>query len=398
MPFVVSEALRGDGRRDVLRRFIIVALVSFLSLIDLFGSQALLPQIIAEYGTEPGLSGIAVNAATLGMAITGLLVAWFADRIDRKRGIWICLALLSLPTAMLAMIDSIWVFLVLRVLQGAFMAAAFTLTMTYLSERCHIMALGGVMAAYITGNVGANLFGRLLAVSANDLVGLPGTFLVFAGLNLLGSVFAYVFIGPKDAIAPKRAGSSLLAWQSHWNDPALRASFGIGFLILFVFVGLYTYVNLHIVEAFDIPAIYLGFIYLVFFPALFTTPLAGSLVRRAGSKRVLLVSLLTALVAVLFTLVPSFALLLTALALVGAATFFAQAAATGFVGQRAVHDQAAANGLYLSSYYTGGLVGAIALGQLHNLGGWPGVVSGLVLALAGAITLALQIPATENPE
>lgn len=398
MTFVVSDALRGDGQRDVLRRFIIVALISFLSLIDLFGSQALLPEIIAAYGTAPGLSGIAVNAATFGMAITGLLVAWFADRIDRKRGIWICLALLSVPTALLALTESIWVFLGLRILQGAFMAAAFTLTMTFLSERCHIMALGGVMAAYITGNVGANLFGRLLAVSANDLVGLSGTFVVFAGLNLFGAICAYVFIGPKDAIAPKRTGSSFQAWQSHWNDEPLRASFGIGFLILFVFVGLFTYVNLHIVEAFDIPAVYLGFIYLVFLPALFTTPWAGPIVKRAGSKRVLLASLLMALVGVLLTLLASFALLLTALTLVGAATFFAQAAATGFVGQRAKQDQAAANGLYLSSYYTGGLVGAIVLGQLHSFGGWPGVVGGLALALAVAMILALQFPAPDDAE
>jgi len=31
--------------------------------------------------------GVAVNASTLGMALSGLVVAWFADRIDRKRGI-----------------------------------------------------------------------------------------------------------------------------------------------------------------------------------------------------------------------------------------------------------------------------------------------------------------------
>lgn len=391
MWYVVEGALRGDRPRDVVRRSTIVAVVSFLTLIDLFGSQALLPQIIDAYQTDPGLAGLAVNAATLGMAIAGLTVAWFADRIDRKQGIWLCLALLSVPTALLAFTDSIWVFLCLRVLQGMFMAAAFTLTMTYLSEQCDVMAVGGVMAAYITGNVASNLFGRLLAVSASDIFGLSGSFLVFALLNLAGALLALSLIGPRDAEPPRRTGAPIAAWRSHWSDPALRAAFGIGFLILFVFVGLFTYVNLHLVGALGVPPGYLGLVYLVFIPALFTTPSAGGLAKRIGPQRTLLVALGVALAGILLTLVPSVALVLAALAVAGAATFFAQAAATGFVGQRVTHDQAAANGLYLTSYYTGGLAGALILGQVQAAAGWPGVVAGLSLALILALLVARRL-------
>jgi hypothetical protein len=42
------------------------------------------------------------------------------------------------------------------------------------------------MAAYITGNVASNLFGRLMAVSAADYFGLSGSFYAFAALNLVG--------------------------------------------------------------------------------------------------------------------------------------------------------------------------------------------------------------------
>ncbi|MGL4238202.1 MFS transporter, partial [Tabrizicola sp.] len=182
--------LGGDRPRDVFRRSSIIALISFLTLIDLFGAQALLPQIIVAFKADPGTAGLAVNAATLGMAMSGLTVAWFADRINRKRGIWMCLLLLAIPTALLSLTDSIWVFLALRVVQGMFMAAAFTLTMTYLSEHCTAMAVGGALAAYITGNVASNLFGRLAAVTAADATGLSGSFLFFAVLNVVGAVCA----------------------------------------------------------------------------------------------------------------------------------------------------------------------------------------------------------------
>lgn len=174
MMYILSGALRGERPRDVVRRSTIVAIVSFLTLIDLFGSQALLPQLVVAFDSDPKVMGLAVNASTFGMAFSGLVVAWFADRIDRKRGIWISLALLSIPTFCLGLVDSVGAFMALRVLQGVFMAAAFTLTLTYLSEQCDVTAAGGAMAAYITGNVASNLFGRLLAVGAADHLGLVG--------------------------------------------------------------------------------------------------------------------------------------------------------------------------------------------------------------------------------
>ena len=75
-----------------------------------------------------------VNACTIGMAASSLVVAVASSRIGRRRGIWISLALLSIPTALLAIAPSLAVFAALRVVQGVFMAAAFALTLAYLGE------------------------------------------------------------------------------------------------------------------------------------------------------------------------------------------------------------------------------------------------------------------------
>ena len=388
MLYVVKGALRGERPRDVMRRSTIVAIVSFLTLIDLFGSQALLPRLVVAFETDPGTMGLAVNASTFGMAISGMVVAWFADRIDRKRGIWLSLMLLSIPTFLLGVVDDVSLFLVLRVAQGVFMAAAFTLTLTYLSEQCDVTAAGGAMAAYITGNVASNLFGRLMAVSAADVAGLSGSFYAFAALNLLGALIAYMLIGPKDEQAPMRGGPPLQAWRKHLAVPALRAAFGMGFAILFVFVGVFTYVNFHLTDALGIGPEMLGLVYLVFLPALFTTPYAAKAVSRYGPQRVFQVSGLVALSGVALTAVPSLVPALAGLAIIGAGTFFMQAAATGFVGRTAQGDRAAANGLYLTSYYIGGLFGAFALGQAHLAGAWP-LVAGIVAAVL-LVTLPLS--------
>ncbi|MEM8554675.1 MAG: MFS transporter [Pseudomonadota bacterium] len=393
MFYVIQGALRGERPRDVARRSTIIGVVSFLTLIDLFGSQALLPQLIVAFEADPGLMGFAVNASTLGMAASSLVIAWFADRIDRKRGIWISLALLSIPTVCLGLTDDVWVFMGLRIAQGVCMAAAFTLTMTYLSEQCDITATGGALAAYITGNVLSNLVGRLLAVSAADLTGLSGSFFTFAALNLLGAVVAFVLIGPKDDAksAPTDYGSPWVAWKFHLGTGEVRATFFIGFIILFAFVGVFTYVNLHLVDVLGLSPMSLGLVYLVFIPAVITTPLAANLVRVQGPQKTMVGALALSLVALGLTLVPSLWFVLPGLAIFGAAIFFAQAAATGFLSAVVQRDNAAASGLYLTSYYLGGLAGSLLLGIMGAADSWPIAAVTVSGSLLIAIALAWRL-------
>lgn len=387
-----------EKRGEVLTRAFIVGLIAFLTLIDLFGSQALLPTLVARYGVSPATMGFAVNSSTFGMAVAGLVVAFFARSINRKLCIWLSLALLSIPTLLLGFADDLATFAALRVAQGFFMATAFTLTLTYLSEVCTVTAASGAMAAYITGNVASNLFGRLAAAGLADRFGLAESFFAFAGLNLVGALLALWYLGVKDKPRDPAAGpghSILAAWADHFANPRLLASFAIGFIMLFAFVGTFTYVNIVLAaEPFALPQSLVGLVYFVFIPSLFTTPIAGGVARRYGARPVFQLSVLVAMAGLGLLLVPHLASVLLGLALIGAGLFFAQAAATGYVGRTARHSHAAANGLYLTSYYAGGLAGAALLGQVFVAAGWPSVVLTMVLLLSVALVLGRALQET----
>src|SRR5262250_1173706 len=172
-------------------RSLVIGLTAFLTVVDLFATQAILPSLRLHYGVSPAAMGVAVNASTFGMAASGLLVALFSPHLNRRRGVLASLALLSIPTALLAVAPDLAIFTALRVAQGIFMSAAFTLTLAYLAENCSAGATAGVFAAYITGNVASNLFGRLMAAALADHLGLAGNFLVFALLNLSGALLVY---------------------------------------------------------------------------------------------------------------------------------------------------------------------------------------------------------------
>lgn len=82
---------------------LIIGVTAFLTVVDLFAAQALLPSLVQHYQVSPAAMGLAVNACTLGMAVAGFLVALFGRTIDKRNGIIISLVVLSLPTAALGL-------------------------------------------------------------------------------------------------------------------------------------------------------------------------------------------------------------------------------------------------------------------------------------------------------
>jgi MFS transporter, YNFM family, putative membrane transport protein len=185
-------------------------------------------------------------------------------------------------------------------------------------------------------------------------------------------------------------------WRQHLGNAPLCAAFSIGFCILFAFIGTFTYVNFVLVrEPLSLGMMALGFVYFVFLPSIATTPFAGLVVQRFGTRPTIWSALLLAGLGLPLLLAPRLSAVILGMMLVGVGTFFAQAAATGFVGRAATVDRGSASGIYLACYFFGGLVGSAVLGQLFDRLGWPACVAGIGLSLivAAALTRRLRIAA-----
>jgi len=383
-----------EHHSGVLLRTIVIGLTAFLTVVDLFATQAILPSLARAYGVAPAAMGVAVNASTIGMAIAGLLVALFSRRINRRLGILVSLAVLAIPTTLLAHASDLTTFTVLRVAQGLCMASAFTLTLAYLGEECSAADAGGAFAAYITGNVASNLIGRLISATVADHFGLAWNFYFFAALNLAGAVLVYFTVGRSTPMAHSAtmSRSPFAAWLDHLADPRLRAAFGIGFCILFAFIGTFTYVNFVLVRPpLSLAAMSLGFIYFVFAPSIVTTLLAGRAVQAIGTTRTIWSSFALAGAGLPLLLLPSLVMVLTGMVLVGVGTFFAQAAATGFVSTTATSERGSASGIYLTCYFAGGMAGTAILGWIFDRLGWQACVAGIGLALLAGSLLAFRL-------
>lgn len=383
----------GASTLDPFVRTLVIGLIAFLTVVDLFATQAILPSLATHYQVSPAAMGFAVNASTIGMAIAGVTVAFVGRRIDRRIGLLASLVALAVPTALLALAPDLTTFTALRVVQGLCMSTAFALMLSYLGEACTAAEAGSAFAAYITGNVASNLIGRLMSAALADHLGLAGNFYVFAALNAAGGLLVYFYVGRSAPIA--HPASERPAWsilREHFRNRSLYAAFAIGFCILFAFIGTFTFVNFVLVrEPLSLSRMALGFVYFVFLPSVFTTPLAGRLVQCIGTRRTLCASLGVAAAGLPLLLAPHLGAVLAGLALVGVGTFFAQATATGFVGRAATTDRGSASGVYLACYFLGGLAGTALLGQAFDRLGWAATVGGVGVALAVAAALALRL-------
>ncbi len=392
-----SKSMEMHGHSPgVVLRSLVIGLTAFLTVVDLFATQAILPSLTKHYNVTPAAMGFAVNASTMGMAIAGLVVGFLSQHIDRRLGILMSLVILSIPTTLLAVAPNLTVFTVLRVLQGLCMASAFALTLAYLGEQCNSMDAGGAFAAYITGNVASNLIGRLVSAALVDTLGLASNFYFFAALNLAGAVLVYFTI---QRVRPMHSmpttQSPFAAMLDHWRNPSLRAAFGIGFCILFAFIGTFTFVNFVLVRPpLSLGRMDLGFVYFVFLPSIVTTLLAGAAVARFGTRPAIWGALAVAALGLPLLLSSHLSAVLTGMVLVGVGTFFAQAAATGFVGRAATDNRGVASGAYLACYFFGGLVGSAVLGQLFDRFGWTACVAGVgaTLLVAGVLATRLRLP------
>jgi MFS transporter, YNFM family, putative membrane transport protein len=393
-----SQALAPPAPGLSLGSSLLIGVIGFLTLVDLFATQAILPSLALEYGVTPSEIGIAANATTLGMAIAGLLVGAVSARLERKRAITLSLLMLAVPTCLLAFAPDLTIFALLRIAQGLCMASAFTLTLTHLAERCE-RRTAGALAAYVTGVVASNLVGRLTAALVAGQVGASSSFLFFAALNVAGAALVAVALHRN---APEtRNGSSRFwtAWLDHLANPALRRTFAIGFLILFGFIGIFTYVGFVLMRPPHMLSMgALGLVFLVFLPSMVTTPLAGRVTDRFGPDVTLPASLALALAGLVLLLGSNLLFVIGGMALVGIGTFFAQAVATGHVGRVAMGDKAAASGLYLSSYYCGGLAGAAVVGQLFDRFGWSAAIGGVFAALAAAAVIGVRLSSAKDAQ
>ncbi|MFT4046146.1 MAG: MFS transporter [Solimonas sp.] len=373
------------------RRRLAVCLCGAAAFVPLYAPQSLLPLLrhFAGPGKTMGaaMAGAIVSAGTAGVALAAPFMGRLGDRFGRHRVIVLAAFLAAIPSVLSALAPTPALLIAARLLEGLALPGVFAVTVAYTAERWPPREARPVTALYVAGTIGGGFCGRLLSGLVAEFAGWRWAFAALAALQLVLAVLIRAWLAP-DAPKPRQAATAPVHFHHLFADPALRGVYAAGFALLFSLVAAFTYVSLRLAEPpFGLGPAGLSGIFVVYLLSMLTTPLSGRLLNRYGYERVLAAAWTAAIAGLLITLAPSLPAVIAGLTLFSAGLFFAQTAATTFVGEAMPAARGTAVGLYVTCYYLGGSAGGVLPAPLWTAFGWPGVIA--LIAFTGVFCVAL---------
>ncbi|MDR3415496.1 MAG: MFS transporter [Nevskia sp.] len=376
---------------QIERRRLAVVAAGMCAFFELYVTQALLPELRRVFDASVAQVSLTVTVTTLGVACAAPFAGGLADRFGRRRVLLGALSLLTLATFGSATANNLAVLLAWRAVQGMVIPGIFASVVAYIAEEWEPVEAASVAALYVAGTVLGSFCGRFITGLVTAQYGWRTAFVVMGLLNLGFLPLIATLLPRSRNFKPTRSLlASLSGVTGHLRNASLLATYGIGFTLLFSQVASFTYLNFYLsAPPFGLSTHALSFIFFVFLAGMAVTPFSGRWALRWSPRNVGLAALAASATGLLLTLRHWLPQILLGLVLSSGGIFIVQSLATVAVPRLAVAARSAAVGLYLTSYYIGGSVGASLPAAFWSWGGWPACVA-LVLAMQTLAAVLVQ--------
>ena len=374
------------------RRTMSAAAAGFLTFSNLFTPQSFLQTISKDLNVTTTQIGLAVTVSLLAVATFAPIAGAISDRYGRKNIVVGAALSLVATTLLVAQSDSLAELLVWRALQGILLPFIFSVTVAYIADECTPQEAVRTSGYYISGTVVGGSSGRLLGGLFAGLGGWRWGFVGVAATTLIAVLFVLWAMPREQKFRPLTGGlrSTFRAYRAHLRNPRLIATFFLGFGMLFCMVASFTFVTFRLAEPpFELSTVKIGLIFVVYFLAVFSSPLGTRMVGAIGRQKAMLVAICAASFGLALTLFDSLPLIMAGLAISTSGFLLVQTLAISFIGVIVPLARSSAVGFYVTCYYIGGSLGSVVPGPVWRYLGWSGVIGlcGVVLVLMTIDTL-----------
>lgn len=378
-------------------RRLAIVLAGYCAFLNLYAPQAVLPVLARQFGASAGAISAVMTASSFAIALSAPFTGAVADVLGRKRVISAALIALTLPMALVATATSVNEIVLWRFLQGLLLPPIFAVTVAYIGDEWPAAEVAGVAGLYVAGSSLGGFSGRFVSGVLTDMIGWRAAFASLAGLSLLGGIAVARLLEPERRFVRSAGlGASLRQIVRHLRDPRLLAFSAVGFGVLFNFLAIFTYVSFHLAAPpYRLTPSMLGAIFVTYLAGTATAPLVGHAVGRVGRRNFILAVMALWAVGLLLLLVPSLAAIIVGLTLCAMCGMVCQAVSTSAVAATAQVGRSAAVGLYVTSFYMGGSVGAFLPGLTWQRYGWPSAV-GMAIAMLSLMGLVVAFGWTKD--
>ncbi|GLB59006.1 MFS transporter [Cytobacillus sp. NCCP-133] len=349
---------------------------SILVFANLYFVQPIMPLLVQSYEITSAAAGLSLSAAVISMVIGLLFFGFLSDRIGRVPIMTSTLICTVIPLALMPIAANFELFLVLRFVQGFFIAGLPAAAIAYLGEELDSRSISLGISMYIAANAIGGMAGRVFAGYLADIASWQKSIYFLFGISIL--LFAVYFITvPKSRFfksSKKPIKKDLFGMGSHLKNTKLFPAFAMGILLQFSFTGAWTYLPFYLEQPpFNLSVKNISFTYLAYGFGIVGSLLGGRL--SAQFKKTTLVSVGTLILigGTLLTNVHSLSAVVVGLCLTCLGFFVAHSLMAAIVNERATHHKGGASSIYLVSYYLGVATGGTLAGLVWQTAGWIGV-------------------------
>lgn len=339
-----------------------------------------------------------VSATTLGVALSAPLFGALTESLPRKRVIVFSMLGVSIPTLLAATSTSLAQLIFWRFLEGLMVPGVIAVVVAYIGEEWPPERTALITSFYVSGTALGGFVGRISAGVLADSFSWRTSFLALGTASLAGGGLVAVWLphGRRRTVpegsAPDRP-SFLAQVRGLFRNRRLVATFAVGFNVLFSLVGVFTWITFYLSAApFFLSITALSSLFFVYLIGLVITPAAGYLITRIGLRAGIGGAIVSSMIGVALTLVPSLTVVILGLAALSSGVFIAQTASQSHLRIASPPGaRVTAAGIYFACYYLGGTAAGVIPGAFWAMGKWPACVAfilamqaiGLLIALAG---------------
>jgi YNFM family putative membrane transporter len=369
-----------------LRATLALCIGTFTLLPAVYAPQPVLPLLSQDFHISPGVAGLTLSVFNIALALSLLVAGPLSDRIGRRPLIITASLLLVIPTLLAAAAPSYAWLLVARAAQGVLASGIGAVAIAYIGDELPPEQRGSAIGWYGMALSWSALLGRVGGGLLAGQFGWRGMFIGLGALSLLGALTLTLGLPPARRFTPSAdAWAAFRQMGDTLRSRVLIGGYLVGFLMGIILLGFLTYISYYLsAPPFNLSTSQLGLIFLAYVFGL-AAPLAGSISTRVGRRPVITVCLLILSLGIVLTRVEVLVVVLLGVILLALGLISAFSLTNAYVSDHAADRRGGATGLYLFGWYTGGAVGAAALGPLWAATGW----SGVTLACLGMMLAAL---------
>ncbi|MBV2091419.1 MAG: MFS transporter [Candidatus Thiodiazotropha sp. (ex Ctena orbiculata)] len=385
--------------KEFWRATLALCIGSVMVFSNLYITQPLLPQLVEVFDIDSLQATLSLSVATLSLGGALLLLGPLSDAFGRRVIIHISLLLLCLTTFATAFVSDYHTLLILRGLQGVFIAGLPAAAMAYMGEEFEPQGLLLAVGLYIGANSFGGVSGRLISGLVAAEWGWSSSFLVLAGFDLLCVVLVIWLLPASSRFQPKpfRPSPVINGLATHLRNPLILAACFVGGLNFMIFVNQYSYITFVLAaEPFGLSSSWLGMLFLTYLSGTLAAALSGRLVRNRSQPIAMGVGIVLFMCGTLMTLNQQLFWIITGLFINALGFFFSHSLAAGWVAGHAKRHRGSATSLYLMFYYAGATLGSFYLEPFWRWLGWSGVVTASLLILGFTLGLSLWLARFEK--